>query len=68
MANYKTFAEWRFEVDRQFRIRTRKACDELNCEPKRLREAFDAKIPPPEFVVQWIRMHGLTDYTTDARY
>jgi hypothetical protein len=65
---FKKFAAWAYEVDRQFRIRTRKSWKELYGDDKALREAFKREEPPPEFVVRWIEENGLKDFTKDARY
>lgn len=60
---FQTYAEWQYEVDRQFRVRTGQSWKELGGNEKTLREAFKLKRPPQEFVVAYIERFGIPDHS-----
>jgi hypothetical protein len=58
---YKRFEEYRYEVDRQFRLRTGCSYKKLGISSQRLSSAFRNKIDPVAFVTDWIRKYNLSD-------
>jgi len=60
---YPNFEEWRYEVDRQFRVRARCSCTKLRVDAKSMKAAFKSAKSPVSFVTRWIKKYGLTDYS-----
>ena len=58
---FKSYVEWCYEVDRQFRIRTGQTWKELGGTEKALKAAFKLERPPQEFVVSYIQRYGIPD-------
>lgn len=61
--SYATFEEWKYEVDRQFRIRTFCSCVELSVEVEPMKDAYKDGKAPTSFVTRWMKDYGLTDCT-----
>ena len=64
---FANFEEWKYEVDRQFRIRTQCTWDDLCGEDQRLKKAYHRNETPHEFVVWWIEHYNLS-VTKNSRY
>jgi hypothetical protein len=58
---YDKFEEWKYEVDRQFRIRTLCTCIKLRVDAKAMTDAFTSGKSPVSFVTRWIKKYRLTD-------
>jgi len=58
---FKTYAEWRYEVDRQFRVRTGNSLKTLKVTEKLLKSVFKLGRPPQEFVADHIARYKLLD-------
>lgn len=63
--SYTNFEEWKYEVDRLFRLRTRCTVRELGIDDIKLEIYFtDPTEPTPEqFVDYWIDKYGIADYS-----
>jgi len=66
--NVRSYEEWKYEVDRQFKLRTHCSWAELSGDEEPLQRAYDRNQKPQEFVVWWIEKYGLTDHSQSGGY